>query len=111
MSSSLLSSVDALHTKTVHDWRVVQKKLEPLSAKLDAHRRALIASIETGTQVVEAFDALLGVVESSANAIINSVTTLATGVVQRRRRRAAHCTGPIHEASRNSSSATDRDIV
>jgi hypothetical protein len=60
MTSSVLSSVDALHTKTVHEWRVVQKKLEPLSAKLDAHRRALIASIETGTQVVEAFDALLG---------------------------------------------------
>jgi hypothetical protein len=75
MSSSLLSSVDALHTKTVHDWRVVQKKLEPLSAKLDAHRRALIASIETGTQVVEAFDALLGVVESSANASTTSSST------------------------------------
>jgi hypothetical protein len=71
--SSVLTNVDNLHTKTVHEWRAVQKKLEPLSAKLDAHRRSLIASIETGTQVVEAFDALLGVIESSSSIIIISI--------------------------------------
>lgn len=73
--SSVLTNVDNLHTKTVQEWRAVQKKLEPLSAKLDAHRRSLIASIETGTQVVEAFDALLSVIESSSSSSASSSST------------------------------------
>lgn len=59
-----LSSVDSLHAETTATWRAIQAKLGPLSAKLDAHRKALIATIETGTQLVEAFDALLSAVPS-----------------------------------------------